>query len=504
MSRRVNTGVRMFGAALLASCLCLPAPAAAQTRVVIDDPQTQVADARIQGGSFANTVFDKAPLATKVHPKTATYHRRSVIKFDTHNTVPEGATVQSATITFTISRAGRSTRTISLYRLSRTFVPKYTTWYRRKSGLQWRSAGGDLAEKWAQASVGDDVGSKVTFDVTSLVQAVVNGKYGRSRYTRIGLVDLGVASNNSYKEFFSTEADNPSVRPTMTVVYGREIKDTPKPPAPKPPAPPEKTPPDDNPPKDDPAPSGASFRLLHWNIHRAWGTDGKYDLNRIANWIVKLNPNIVSLNEVERFSSYAREDQAERLEAMLESKTGRTWYKYYRTGNGAATGHGNAILSRYPIASTAYCQLSATRTLAQVTINVNGRLVNFYSTHLDSAKGNSKRIREVRNMNSCLSNDAQQKIIAGDFNAQSTASEIGIMKQNHVDVWAKADDNGDARSYPGNRRHGATRNTRIDYVWVSKGASLVSIKNAEVVDTRDGRGKMPSDHKPLVVTLSVR
>jgi endonuclease/exonuclease/phosphatase family metal-dependent hydrolase len=502
MSRGLNIGVRTIGAAAVASCLFLmPASAAAQTTVVIDEPNTQVADTRIQGGSNANTVFDKAPLATKVHPSNATYHRRSVLKFDTHNTVPRGATVQSAKITFTISRADRGTRTVSLFRLSRTFDPKYTTWNRRKHAYRWNKRGGDLAEKWAQAAVGSTVGTKVTFDVTSLVQAVVKGKYGDSRYTRIALVDRGHGSDTSYKEFFSTEASSASTRPKLTVVYGSaKASAAPKPkptPAPKPEEPEEKPEP-----RED-APTGSTFKVLQWNIHRAWGTDGKYDLNRIANWIVKLNPSIVSLNEVERFSNFANEDQPVHLEKLVEAKTGRNWYRYYRTGNGAAKGHGNLILSRYPIASTADCQLSATRVLAQASIHVNGRLVNFYSTHWDSARSSSRRISEAKNARSCLNNDAEQKIIAGDFNAQASSSEIAIMKENFSDAWLKADASNDAYSYSGNSRYGATRKSRIDYVFMSKRASKVVLKKAQVVDTRDSRGKMPSDHKPLVVTFEV-
>ena len=696
MSRRVSLGVHAVAATTLAAAvLFLPSGAAAQTTVRISGPTEQVDDARIQGGSLADKVFDKEPLATKVHPSSATYHRRSVLKFDTHNTVPKGAAIQSATLTLTVSRSDPETRKLGLYRLSQTFDEKYASWNRRRSGSNWSSAGGDFDQKFAEASVGTAAGAKVNFDVTTLVQGVVSEKYGSSRYTRVGIMDLGSGSNTSYKEFYNSETSDSSKRPVLTVVYGggsapdpepepeptpdggdggggylsgwdsRDIgsvgargsasgggssymvsgagadvwgtsdafhfaykplsgdgtitaevatlsgsdawakvggmmrastssnaahafmlvskgkglafqrrpssgasskhtsggsgtaprwvrlaragrvitayasrdgrswtmvgsdtfdmpstvqiglavsshdtsrlatasfehvtidRSTPSSPAPVP---------EDDPPTGD-APSGATFKVLHWNIHRAWGTDGKYDLTRIANWIVKLNPNVVSLNEVERYSSYADEDQAANLEKMLESKTGKTWYKYYRTGNGASNGHGNAILSRFPISGTAYCQLSSTRVLAQVTINVNGRNVNFYATHWDSADSSTRRISEAKNMVSCLNNDGEQKIIGGDFNAQAGSTEISIMKYDHVDAWAKADSNGDAYSYSGNSRWGATRNSRIDYVFYSKAASRVVLKKAEVVDTRDSRGYMPSDHKPLVVTFEVR
>ena len=457
--------------------------AAAQTTVAISEPATQVDDARIQGGTLAGTVFNREPLATKIHPSNPTYTRRSVLKFDTHNTVPAGAAVQSATLTLTISKADAETRTLGIYRLSQTFDEAYASWSTRKSGLKWTTAGGDLAEKFAQTSVGASVGARVSFDVTKLVQGVVSGTYGSSRYTRVALVDLGSGSNTSYKEFHHSESSDPAVRPVLKVVYGGSA------PAPAP----------------APSPTGATLKVLHWNIHRAWGTDDVYSLDRIATWIVKMNPNVVSLNEVERYTSYANEDQPARLQAMLKSKTGASWYLYYRTGTGSTNGHGNAILSRFPIASTAYCQLSSSRVAAQVAITVNGRLVNVFSTHLDSSStSNTRRISEVKSLKACLTGESEQKVIAGDFNAKASTTEIGLMTEIHLDAWAKADSMDVAYSYPGNTSWGATRNSRIDYVFVSKSASAVVIRKAEVIDTRDASGHMPSDHKPLVVTLDVK
>ena len=158
---------RFRHAAALALGLILAGSSAfAQTTVSISEPTMQVDDARIQGGTLATTVFPKERLATKVHPSSATYHRRSVLKFDTHNTVPSGAVVQKATLTLTISKADPESRTLGIYRLSQTFDEDYASWITRKSGSKWTTAGGDLAEKFAQTPVGSSVGAKIAFDVT--------------------------------------------------------------------------------------------------------------------------------------------------------------------------------------------------------------------------------------------------------------------------------------------------------------------------------------------------
>ncbi len=51
---------------------------------------------------------------------------------------------------------------------------------------------------------------------------------------------------------------------------------------------------------------------------------------------------------------------------------------------------------------------------------------------------------------------------------------------------------------------GNTRNTRIDYVWSSKGATATTVTRAQVFDTRDSSGKKPSDHNPLIVTYKIQ
>ena len=41
------------------------------------------------------------------------------------------------------------------------------------------------------------------------------------------------------------------------------------------------------------------LRVLQWNLHHGVGTDGRYDLERIAGWMAAMKPDIVLLNEVE-------------------------------------------------------------------------------------------------------------------------------------------------------------------------------------------------------------
>ena len=56
-------------------------------------------------------------------------------------------------------------------------------------------------------------------------------------------------------------------------------------------------------------------------------------------------------------------------------------------------------------------------------------------------------------------------------------------------------------SYSGNP-DGNTRNTRIDYVWASKGASALTVTRAQVFHTKGSTGI--SDHDALMVTYKVQ
>jgi endonuclease/exonuclease/phosphatase family metal-dependent hydrolase len=115
--------------------------------------------------------------------------------------------------------------------------------------------------------------------------------------------------------------------------------------------------------------------VLHYNTHHGgWGTDGIYDPNRIVAWIVKANPDIVSMNEIEVGTSWSSgADQTTLYQTLLQKATGRTWYKVFMHHSGATTGNGNLILSRYPFIATASHLLPAGRSAVDATISVNGR-----------------------------------------------------------------------------------------------------------------------------------
>jgi endonuclease/exonuclease/phosphatase family metal-dependent hydrolase len=266
------------------------------------------------------------------------------------------------------------------------------------------------------------------------------------------------------------------------------------------PAPP---PPSSDPePAPAPEPTGSILRVLHWNIQHGEGTDGEYNLERIADGIAAANPDVVSLNEVERFTGWGYEDQPARFASLLQARTGHTWYYHFASRSGASNAQGNLLLSRYRIESSDSHLLSYTRSVAQIRITVNGRAVNIFSTHLDS-DSSSRRSTQMNELKAWVAGFPQQRIVAGDFNTWPSAGEIGSMTGSFFDVWAEAAADGTAVAYDGNSA-GNTRNSRIDYIFLSHGASYTTIRGAQVFDLRNSSGVMPSDHRPLLGIFEVR
>ena len=252
------------------------------------------------------------------------------------------------------------------------------------------------------------------------------------------------------------------------------------------------------------SPSGSTLlKVLTWNTHHGIGTDGVYNLHRFVTWIVSSGANVVSLNEVEKnVGTYGGEDQPERYAALLKSATGKTWYYTFAHRTGGTNGQGNLILSTFPFEDTDDHLLSYDRSVARAQMIVNGIRVNVFSTHLD-ADSSTRRATQMNQMKTWANSFSQQHVYGGDFNAWPGAAEIANMTAVAYDAWAEAKADGTAIAYAGNEA-GNTRNSRIDYVFYSKSASRLVLKSAQVFDTRDSRGVMPSDHRPVMATFVVR
>ena len=256
--------------------------------------------------------------------------------------------------------------------------------------------------------------------------------------------------------------------------------------------------------------STAQLKVLSWNVSFGQGTDGVTSWSRIANWIANLNPDLVSLCEMPP-------DDIITLVNLLNSRTGRAWY-YHFVAKAPGIPEGNLILSKYSFSSASSRYLSYERSIGQVTVNVGGKNVNFFATHLDHTSS-SLRYQQVTEIHNFMSNFAEPRIVGGDFNAGPDLSETIHMAEQYYDTWVQAMNIGTASSYPDNPvyMHTRTRRGRIDYIWTSRGGNVV-LKSMQVADVRDMNNKnvviylgtsddwgvRPSDHNPTLAVIEIR
>jgi len=104
------------------------------------------------------------------------------------------------------------------------------------------------------------------------------------------------------------------------------------------------------------------IRVLTYNIHHGRGVDGRYDLERIAKTIAAEAPDIIALQEIERYRVRSgRDDQPRLLAQMLGMH-----YCFYPVRDhkhsdlDERAGYGNAILTKFKIRSHTHFDLTVT------------------------------------------------------------------------------------------------------------------------------------------------
>src|SRR3989449_3485494 len=251
--------------------------------------------------------------------------------------------------------------------------------------------------------------------------------------------------------------------------------------------------------------SSVKLRVMEANIfYGGRGTDNIINLARDAAWISKMNPDVVSLIEV-----LGGSNDPQTLTSLVKQKTGITWYYSYAPKYPGCP-EGVMILSKWPIVSSSQYFMKYQMPIAQATLSVGGKRVNFFSTHFQwPASASSERQAEANQLVSFANKFAEPRIIAGDLNAQDGTPEINIVELKYLSGWNAALSHKTAVAYSDNPpdQYTRTRKSRIDHVFYSKGATNLSVTAAKVPDTRnlairpvikigtsDDKGVRPSDH----------
>lgn len=188
------------------------------------------------------------------------------------------------------------------------------------------------------------------------------------------------------------------------------------------------------------------LRVMTFNIHHGKGTDGRGDLDRIADVIRKVDPDIVGLNEVDQ-AFHGRSGYADQPQALAEKLEMHSIFAPSITGNpkdaGEQTpGFGNALLSKLPIESFRAIILSAGQQAREPRVllegellSENGRLIHVYVTHLSlHLWRHRKQTREILSITSQCDNP---HLIVGDWNMRTGSIPYQWVTQQYQDAWRR-------------------------------------------------------------------
>jgi endonuclease/exonuclease/phosphatase family metal-dependent hydrolase len=241
-----------------------------------------------------------------------------------------------------------------------------------------------------------------------------------------------------------------------------------------------------------------SVRVMSFNIAAGHG-----DLPRIAEVIRASGAEIVGLQEVDvhwgQRSGFM--DQATWLAGELDMEI--FFAPIYSLAPAEGRPHerqyGLAILSRHPISAATNHSLSRLSTQTDLAlpvphpgfphaqIELGGRAVHVFNTHLDYRSDPATRRLQVREMLQIIGAQTQPVLLLGDLNAEPDAPELRPLFHTLNDVWRSADD---GFTFPAD-----SPIKRIDYILASRHFTVDAV---EVLRTS------ASDHRPVIADLTLR
>ena len=233
------------------------------------------------------------------------------------------------------------------------------------------------------------------------------------------------------------------------------------------------------------------LRVLQFNIRAAISGAGGVDVSQIAAEIEAVQPDLVSLNEVDSHTLRTRVDEP----TYLAEATGlHVVYGPNLIYDGGP--FGNAILTRYPVVESHNLRLPGTfgrepRGLLTAIVIVDGRRVAFSSTHLtEGSDGRQSRLLQALAVAGALHSMAAPTILAGDLNSDSTDVPGRILRRRLLDAQEEGG-TGLGDTFPE-----ANPSSRFDYIFYDD--HFVVVPGSTRVQTSDS-----SDHRSVFTKLTL-
>lgn len=228
--------------------------------------------------------------------------------------------------------------------------------------------------------------------------------------------------------------------------------------------------------------------VITYNIHHGRGTDGKVDIDRIAELLIESKADIVALQEVDIHTERSGKID---IAKILSEKTGLKFTAFGKNLEFEGGEYGNAILSRYPIENEENIHFKnisgEQRGVQAAIIKIYQKSLLFLNTHLDHTENDdSERVLYTEKIRDEIIPfyDQQSIFLAGDLNDVPGSETYQIINRHLKDAWIEAG-TGEGFTIPVQNP-----NRRIDYIFYS---GNIIPKEAKVIQTG------ASDHLPLVV-----
>lgn len=239
-----------------------------------------------------------------------------------------------------------------------------------------------------------------------------------------------------------------------------------------------------------------TIRVLCYNIHYGQGTDGTYDVDRLAKVINQSRPDFVALQEVDVVVKRSGQvHQARQLAALtgMAVRFGPT--QHYEGGL-----FGNAILTRHEILDVLIQPLPYTESTPQKTTYPRGAIavtvrtsdnqnLRFISTHFQHNVAED-RIAEAKAINQLFAaeEDSLPTILAGDMNAKPESEPVKTL----LSKWTCAIEDVPVATSPA-----TDPRSRIDYIFY-RTPNRFRLLSTKVIDE-----SLASDHRPVFAELKL-
>lgn len=238
-----------------------------------------------------------------------------------------------------------------------------------------------------------------------------------------------------------------------------------------------------------PHPATDTLRVVAYNIKHGRGMDGRVDLDRVADVLRRLNPDVVTLQEVD--DGAERTGGVDQVAVLAERLAMEGFHGPHRPFQGGF--YGNAVLTRLPVLEERTHPIPSTPgsplTVHEVRVAVGAvrRPVSVVSVHLAGTP--ERRLAQADSVTRRFRDAGHPVLLAGDFNGRPDGPVVTRLARD----WAVLPKAGDPRTYPAD-----APDREIDFVM------LRPVEAFRVLDHRVVAAAVASDHRPLLAVVAVR